>query len=76
MANAVSAVALRNTLKLVFRANLSTARIYTFERMVQRYGTAERIIAAAGRSSLRWNVRGAVAATGGATTLANGSNGE
>jgi hypothetical protein len=71
MANAAAASAFRNGLKQAFRLGLwSEARVYTFEQMVEKYGTAEAILAAAGRTDPVVNSVGAWAAAGGATTLA------
>ena len=70
MKNAAAASAFRNGLKQVFRLGLSDARVYPFQRMVEKYGTAEAIIAAAGRTDSGLNVVGAGAAAGGAATLA------
>jgi hypothetical protein len=71
MKNAAAASAFRNGLKQVFRLGLwSEARVYTFEQMVEKYGTAKAIIAAAGRTDPGINRVGAWAAAGGATTLA------
>jgi len=71
MANAAAVSAFRNGLKQVFRLGLwRDARIYTLERMVEKYGTAEEILAAAGRTDLEINAIGAWAASGGTITLA------
>ncbi|MBF0523956.1 MAG: RHS repeat-associated core domain-containing protein [Deltaproteobacteria bacterium] len=70
MENAAAASAFRNGLKQVFRLGLSNARVYPFEQMVAKYGTAEAIIDAAGRTNLGWNAVGAAGAAGGAATLA------
>jgi hypothetical protein len=52
----------------------SQYRIYPFERMVEKYGTAAAIIKAAGRTDRVANVVGAVAAAGGATTILTTGN--
>lgn len=71
MANAAAASAFRNGLKQAFRLNpWSTFRVYPFESMVAKYGTAEAIIAAAGRTNAGINAVGAAAAAGAAATLA------
>jgi RHS repeat-associated protein len=70
MANAAAVSGFRNGLKQVFRLNpWSKFRIYSFENMVEKYGTAETIIAAAGRTNTGNNAVGAAAAAGGAATL-------
>ena len=71
MADAEAASAIRNSLKKWFRVNpWSTYKVYPFEQMQATYGTANEIIAAAGRTDKIINIVGAEAATGGATTLA------
>jgi hypothetical protein len=71
MENAAAASAFRNGLKQAFRLNpWSSFRVYPFERMVEKYGTAEAIIEAAGRTDTGLNMVGAAAASGGAATLA------
>lgn len=68
MENAVAASAFRNGLKKVLSLNpWREFRIYPFDQMVEKYGTAEAIIDAAGRTNLGWNALGAVR---GAATLA------
>lgn len=70
MANAAAASAFRNRLKKAFRLNpWSTYRVYPFANMVEKYGSAEAIINAAGRTNAGANAVGAAAAAGGATTL-------
>jgi len=70
MENAAAASAFRNGLKQAFRLNpWSQYRIYPLERMVEKYGTAEEIIRAAGRTDRYVNEVGAAVAAGGATTL-------
>ena len=72
MKNAASASAFRNLLKRIFRLNpWSKLRIYPFAKMVTKYGTPEAIIRAAGRTSLEWNLGGALAVAGGSTALHN-----
>jgi RHS repeat-associated protein len=71
MENAAAASTFRNGLKQAFRLNpWSQFRVYPFERMVEKYGTAEAIIEAAGRTNTGINMVGAAAAAGGAATLA------
>lgn len=71
MSNARAAVAFRNGLKQAFRLNpWSKFRVYPFETMVAKYGTAEAIIAASGRTNAGINALGGALAAGGATTLA------
>jgi RHS repeat-associated protein len=68
--NAAAASAFRNGLKRVFRLSpRSTFRVYPFDALVEKYGSAESIIEAAGRTDTSINIVGAIAATGGATTL-------
>jgi hypothetical protein len=50
----------RNALKVAFRVGIDqTSRIYTAEQMLSKYGSAEAVIAAAGRTNTAWNVAGA-----------------
>lgn len=70
MANAAAASAFRNALKVVFRAGLWRGGLSQFEQLVAEKGTAEAIIAAAGRTNPVVNSVGAWAAAGSATTLA------
>jgi RHS repeat-associated protein len=54
--NAMAASAFRNTLKQTFRGNpWSTFRVYTFEQMLAKYGTAQKIIEATGRTNTTIN---------------------
>jgi hypothetical protein len=70
MENAAAASAFRNALKKAFRLNpWSQYRIYPLDRMVEKYGTAEAIIKAVGRTDRYANRVGAAAAAGGATTI-------
>jgi hypothetical protein len=70
MANAAGASAFRNGLKKAFRLNpFSKFRVYPFSKMVEKYGDAESIIDAAGRTNSGINAAGAAAAGGGAATL-------
>jgi RHS repeat-associated protein len=70
MANAAAAVATRNSLKVWFRAYLWRGGQVTMGQAVGRYGTAEEIIAAAGRTNRNVNAAGGIIAGGSATTLA------
>jgi hypothetical protein len=75
MENAVAVSAFRNFLKQVFRLNpLITFRVYPFEKMVEKYGTAQTIIEAAGRTNTGINLVGGIAAAGGATSLGTTGN--
>jgi RHS repeat-associated protein len=71
MANAAAAVAFRNGLKQAFRLGLGkNFRVYPFSKMVDKYGTPEKIIAAAGRTNKGFNAAGAEMAGGAAAALA------
>ncbi|MGA3008543.1 MAG: hypothetical protein ABSE59_11700 [Opitutaceae bacterium] len=73
VANAMAAVSVRNGLKIAFRAGLwRSTRIYSFEQMAAKYGAAEKIIAAAGRTSPYYNGLGSLAASGGLKGLNSG----
>ena len=75
MENTVAASAFRNGLKQVFRLNpLSTFRVYPIEKMVEKYGTAQAIIEAAGRTNTGINLVVGIAAPGGATSLGTTGN--
>ena len=67
---AVSLVRQESPLKKWFSLNPGRQfRIYPFEKMVAKYGTAEELIKAAGRTSKYYNQIGAYGAAGGAATL-------
>jgi hypothetical protein len=71
MENAAAASAFRNGLKQAFRLGLwNDVRIPPFGQLVEKYGTADAIIKAAGRTDTGINMVGAIAAAGGATTIA------
>jgi RHS repeat-associated protein len=62
---AEEAVNARNALKAAFRLGLDqTSRVYTAEQMLAKYGSAEGVIAAAGRTNSVWNAAGASAVGG------------
>lgn len=66
------AVEARNALKIAARLGLNqTARIYTYEQLLAKYGSEEALIAAAGRTNTAYNVGGAAAIVGGVKGLLN-----
>jgi RHS repeat-associated protein len=66
------AVAARNALKVAARFGLNqSARIYSTEQILSKYGTAEEAIAAAGRTNLGFNSAGAGAIAGAIGNLLN-----
>jgi hypothetical protein len=75
MANAQAASAFRNTLKQWFRVNPWTKfRMYTWEQVVAKHKTAEKIFYKAGYTDPRLNGLGAAMGAGGAATLAMGED--
>ncbi|MES2995807.1 MAG: RHS repeat-associated core domain-containing protein [Verrucomicrobiota bacterium] len=62
----------RNTLKKVFSLNpFRKHRIYPFENLLEKYGSASEVIKAAGRTDTRLNALGAQAAAGGLSSASN-----
>jgi hypothetical protein len=59
-------------LKIGGRLGLNqTARVYSAEQMLAKYGTEEAVIAAAGRTNTAYNIGGAAAVVGGVKSLLN-----
>jgi hypothetical protein len=66
------AVAARNALRVAGRLGLNqTARVYSTEQILSKYGTAEEAIAAAGRTNNGFNAAGAAAIAGRVNALLN-----
>jgi RHS repeat-associated protein len=59
--SAQAAWATREELKMIFRLGLRLAPKFTFEEAMARYGSAEGVIAAAGRTNPIWNAGGLLA---------------
>jgi RHS repeat-associated protein len=69
---AEAAVQSRNALKVAFRLGLDrTSRVYSTASMIEKYGSEEKVIAAAGRTNAGFNAAGAAAVAGAINSLLN-----